>query len=114
MLFTLCCVFSSCPRGVRLRADRKLKTDELLRSLGGLFRVGNVRLGTLQANCYVQLVRVKTAAFVRHGLLLVSFGHAVLKSCNNGCASLNCLCCTTVCLVNPSHRFLLEQNLVAV
>ncbi len=48
--FTLCCVFSSCPRGVRLRADRKLKTDELLRSLGGLFRVGNVRLGTLQAD----------------------------------------------------------------
>ena len=50
MLFTLCCVFSSCPRGVRLRADRKLKTDELLRSLGGLFRVGKVRLGTLRAN----------------------------------------------------------------
>ena len=40
-------MLSSCPLGVRLRADRKLKTDELLRSLGGLFRVGNVRLGTL-------------------------------------------------------------------
>ena len=44
---TLCCVLSSCPLGVRLRADKKLKTEELLRSLGGLFRVGNVRLGTL-------------------------------------------------------------------
>lgn len=45
---TFCCALSSCPLGVRLRAERKLKTDEVLRSFGGLLRVGNVRLGTLR------------------------------------------------------------------